>query len=212
MVEKNVAMPGLLHCTRPRSATEHSLTLWYALRDRHRTWQGAKVRNFPNMACMHMCAVMRAWATTTATQTRPQRRGWPRHDHGPPPARLLPTGRRLAATRCACSAPPVVPSGGSGLGASTDRQRAADDRLDVLDHSTDVAGADGHACKQIARRKSVSSARSHGRWCGMCVCPRAGSARAEAGKAVDSAPGPRSVMPICTRHSSLCHQPPLRAP
>ena len=82
-------------------------------------------------------------------------------------------GRRMPAScpRAAASQPPValaahspvVPSGGSGLGASTDRQRAADDRLDVLDHSADVAGADWHACKQIARRKGVSSARSHGR-------------------------------------------------
>ena len=52
-------------------------------------------------------------------------------------------------------APPIyasrAPHEDSSLGASTARKRAADGRLDDLDHSADGPGAGGHSCEQISR-------------------------------------------------------------
>lgn len=98
----------------------------------------------------------RVQSTTAAPHMRPQRRGWPRRDRGPPPERTQPACSRLAAVggswRRQHALAFMCSTGSSGLSAASDRKHTAERLLDGLSRSGDAGGAGEHICEHIAGR------------------------------------------------------------
>jgi hypothetical protein len=141
---------------------------------------------------------------------RPQRRGWPRRDRGPPPERTQPAGSRLAAVggprrRQHASLPCALlaAAGSAPLPTANTRPSAF---LMASAAAAMLAVPASMSASTLQAAMGVSYIRVRGRHPPRGPCAREGPAKTVAGGAKDSAPWPRTILPTCSRVPLSCEE------
>ena len=161
------------------------------------------------------CSPERGRSTTAAPHMRPQRRGWPRRDRGPPPERTQPACSRLAAVggsrRRQHAALPCAQRAAAGSAPPSTANTHPSAFLMASAAAVMLAVPASMSASTLQAAVGVRDIRVRGRHPPRGLCAREEPVRTVAGGAKDSAPWRRIILPTCSRQPLQCEEAPFTA-